>query len=175
MKASADTIELHTGICMHYEIIVVSIPALVSHQSGVREPRIRRMETAFNSLSFLICSVKPATHRVHGKGLTEQIRNNDCQSSRFKVVSINRNDGFFFTGQAVSPYWNIQVAWQTKSSRHILKNNTTPNSKGDNIMRKTVRLFIRMYGYGTRTCRYCGYTGSRWPDSGECPSCGEVN
>ena len=24
-------------------------------------------------------------------------------------------------------------------------------------------------------CRYCGYSGSDWPDSGECPSCGEVN
>lgn len=26
-----------------------------------------------------------------------------------------------------------------------------------------------------RTCRYCGYRGSDWRDSGECPSCGEVN
>ena len=24
-------------------------------------------------------------------------------------------------------------------------------------------------------CRFCGYAGSDWPDSGACPSCGEVN
>lgn len=24
-------------------------------------------------------------------------------------------------------------------------------------------------------CRYCGYSGGGWPDSGECPNCGEVN
>ena len=24
-------------------------------------------------------------------------------------------------------------------------------------------------------CRFCGYSGGGWPDSGECPSCGEVN
>lgn len=26
-----------------------------------------------------------------------------------------------------------------------------------------------------RKCRFCGYSGSDWPDSDECPACGEVN
>lgn len=30
------------------------------------------------------------------------------------------------------------------------------------------------YSYYGVCCR-CGYRGSGWPDSGECPSCGEVN
>jgi rubrerythrin len=25
------------------------------------------------------------------------------------------------------------------------------------------------------TCRFCGYSGSDWKDSGNCPSCGENN
>ena len=33
---------------------------------------------------------------------------------------------------------------------------------------------VRMLG-GFRKCRFCGYMGVGWPDSGECPSCGEVN
>lgn len=24
-------------------------------------------------------------------------------------------------------------------------------------------------------CAYCGYEGSDWPDSDECPNCGEVS
>ena len=24
-------------------------------------------------------------------------------------------------------------------------------------------------------CRFCGYSGGGWPDSGECPCCGETN
>jgi len=27
----------------------------------------------------------------------------------------------------------------------------------------------------SRRCRFCGYCGSDWPSSGECPSCGETN
>ena len=26
-----------------------------------------------------------------------------------------------------------------------------------------------------KTCPFCGYIGSDWPDSGECPSCGETS
>ncbi|WP_241145807.1 DNA repair protein RadA [Olsenella sp. An188] len=26
-----------------------------------------------------------------------------------------------------------------------------------------------------RVCPHCGYRGSDWPDSGECPSCGEIS
>ena len=32
----------------------------------------------------------------------------------------------------------------------------------------------KVHGYFAR-CRRCGYSGGGWPDSGECPSCGEVN
>lgn len=32
----------------------------------------------------------------------------------------------------------------------------------------------KVYNYFA-VCRYCGYSGSDWSASGECPSCGEVN
>lgn len=32
----------------------------------------------------------------------------------------------------------------------------------------------KIHGY-FHICDRCGYAGSDWPDSGECPSCGEVN
>lgn len=35
---------------------------------------------------------------------------------------------------------------------------------------KRIRMFV-----GFRRCRYCGYSGGGWRDSGECPVCGEVN
>lgn len=41
------------------------------------------------------------------------------------------------------------------------------------LRRKEIRLITWFGGY--RSCRYCGYSGGRWSDSGECPSCGEVN
>ncbi len=37
-----------------------------------------------------------------------------------------------------------------------------------------MRLIKKILHY-FRVCRFCGYSGSDWPDSGECPSCGEVN
>ncbi len=27
----------------------------------------------------------------------------------------------------------------------------------------------------SRRCRFCGSSSSNWPDSGECPVCGETN
>lgn len=32
-----------------------------------------------------------------------------------------------------------------------------------------------IHGVMSRRCRFCGYVGSDWPDSGECPNCGEIN
>ncbi len=29
--------------------------------------------------------------------------------------------------------------------------------------------------WGFRTCKFCGYSGGGWPDSGDCPDCGENN
>lgn len=40
-------------------------------------------------------------------------------------------------------------------------------------MRKPIDLILRLAK--ARRCRFCGYNGSDWPDSDECPSCGEVN
>lgn len=41
---------------------------------------------------------------------------------------------------------------------------------------KRITSFKRISYKGYRaTCRYCGYSGSDWPDSGACPCCGEVN
>ena len=40
-------------------------------------------------------------------------------------------------------------------------------------MRK-IRKWICSF-FASRRCRFCGYEGNDWPDSGECPNCGEVN
>ena len=40
-------------------------------------------------------------------------------------------------------------------------------------MKKVVLGLKRVYSYFKR-CPYCGFCG-RFPDSGECPSCGEVS
>ena len=42
-------------------------------------------------------------------------------------------------------------------------------------MRRKREKKIFMKYQRSRRCRYCGYSGSDWPDSGECPCCGEVN
>ena len=34
--------------------------------------------------------------------------------------------------------------------------------------------YFRSWRRDVRTCPYCGYRGSDWPDSGECPCCGEI-
>ena len=36
------------------------------------------------------------------------------------------------------------------------------------------KLLHRVWRFAFRTCRFCGYCGGGWPDSGECPSCGET-
>lgn len=41
------------------------------------------------------------------------------------------------------------------------------------IMMKWMR-WLRRFSL-VRRCRFCGYCGGGWPDSGECPSCGEIN
>lgn len=41
---------------------------------------------------------------------------------------------------------------------------------------KNVLKMIAMLARSTfRVCRYCGYSGGDWPDSDECPACGETN
>lgn len=40
-------------------------------------------------------------------------------------------------------------------------------------MKRIIRGLKRIHSYFHR-CPYCGYSGS-FPDSGECPSCGEVS
>lgn len=42
-------------------------------------------------------------------------------------------------------------------------------------MKDMLKKLIAIAWSAYRSCRYCGYSGSDWPDSGECPSCGEVN
>ena len=42
-------------------------------------------------------------------------------------------------------------------------------------MREIARSLVRIAQRTYRVCRFCGYSGSDWPDSGECPSCGETN
>lgn len=41
-------------------------------------------------------------------------------------------------------------------------------------MRKAWMLRVKRFRRFRRCC-YCQYIGGGWPDSGECPSCGEVN
>lgn len=38
-----------------------------------------------------------------------------------------------------------------------------------------MKAFVKRAWAAFRTCRFCGYSGGGWPDSGECPGCGEVN
>lgn len=40
---------------------------------------------------------------------------------------------------------------------------------------KKLYLYRMRRCFRVRRCRFCGYSGGGWPDSGECPSCGEVN
>ena len=42
-------------------------------------------------------------------------------------------------------------------------------------MKKAIKKLVSHIWSAYRSCRYCGYSGGGWPDSGECPSCGEVN
>jgi rubrerythrin len=42
-------------------------------------------------------------------------------------------------------------------------------------MRKVRHALHRLAHRYFARCRFCGYAGYDWPDSGECPSCGEVN
>ncbi len=41
------------------------------------------------------------------------------------------------------------------------------------VIRKSIKSIVR-FGFFKR-CPYCGYSGGGGPDSGECPSCGEVS
>ena len=42
-------------------------------------------------------------------------------------------------------------------------------------MRKLITNYKNIRLRGTRRCPFCGYFGGGWPDSGECPRCGEVS
>lgn len=35
--------------------------------------------------------------------------------------------------------------------------------------------FMRVIRGYYAVCSHCGYSGNDWPESGECPACGEVN
>lgn len=52
--------------------------------------------------------VKPASHRLCGKGWTNDINTRHNYSSRIKPVSDNRNVGFHIAGIVVSVNKNIQ-------------------------------------------------------------------
>ena len=43
-----------------------------------------------------------------------------------------------------------------------------------NTMRRKARRIVRILRNYYHRCRFCHYAGSDWPDSGECPSCGEI-
>ena len=53
--------------------------------------------------------VKPASHRLCGKGWTNDINTRHNYPSRIKPVSDNRNVGFPSAGFAVLPHRNIQL------------------------------------------------------------------
>lgn len=42
-------------------------------------------------------------------------------------------------------------------------------------MKLVPKTFMRVVNNYYAVCIHCGYSGSDWPASGECPSCGEVN
>ena len=63
--------------------------------------------------------VKPASHRLCGKGWTNDINTNPNQPSRTKPVSDNRNVGFHIAGIVVSANKNIQLLSRYPSSKGI--------------------------------------------------------
>ena len=64
-----------------------------------------------------------------------------------------------------------------KQSSVLTAERNTENKMEENKMRKRMNInkigkyIVRYY----KRCPYCGYAGSDWPDSDECPSCGEVS
>ena len=75
-------------------------------------PIVRRQETAFDNSALkrvlaLMQLVKPALHRLCGKGWTNNINTRHNRPSRIKPVSDNRNVGFHIAGIAVFANKNI--------------------------------------------------------------------
>ena len=42
-------------------------------------------------------------------------------------------------------------------------------------MHKNENRYRSVFFGRSRRCRFCGCSSSNWPDSGECPVCGETN
>ena len=66
--------------------------------------------------------VKPASHRLCGKGWTNDINTRHNHPSRIKPVSDNRNVGFHIAGIVVSANKNIQeknVSFRSAAKIHV--------------------------------------------------------
>ena len=91
---------LHWQDCIFFTLtyIHISLPdeiRICTEYSGTYDTAVRYFgnhdsggkETTSSVLAYLACPVKPASHRLHGKGLTGQVRYADGLSSGFKEVS----------------------------------------------------------------------------------------
>ena len=88
----------------------MNIPASVSLLSGDGKPPVESLISALKILLASMTLVKPASHRLRGKGLTNIIDTSIYHLSRIKLVSGIRNTVFQFAGIVVSSGKNIQEA-----------------------------------------------------------------
>ena len=88
----------------------MNIPASVSLLSGDGKPPVESLISALEILLASMTLVKPASHRLRGKGLTNIIDTSIYHLSRIKLVSGIRNTVFQFAGIVVSSGKNIQEA-----------------------------------------------------------------
>ena len=86
--------------------------------SGHRKPLVESLISALKILLVSMTLVKPASHRLRGKGLTNIIDTSIYQLSRIKLVSCIRNTGFQFAGIVVSSGKNIQQRCFTNQVSH---------------------------------------------------------
>ena len=82
---------------------------MIHHLSGDRKSFIYHLDSASAILLELSLIVKPASHRICGKGLTIKAISSSYHLSRIKVISDIRNTDFHITGIMISLTKNIQL------------------------------------------------------------------
>ena len=79
--------------------------------------------------------------------------------------------------------WNAPIV--TRNTKIILLHSCPNGMTGEresNMLKikrtkrtKVIKIMMKSRFSYYRTCPFCGYSGSGWGDSGECPSCGETS
>lgn len=76
---------------------------------GHRKPHLKQLDSVFGILLVLTPFVKPVSHRLRDKGLTNEVNTRLYPLSRIKSVSSIRNIGSQFAGIMISLDKNIQL------------------------------------------------------------------